>query len=355
MFPRSSALPFPLNAIDVNQLREKYFLDNKLTARIPDSGMITRKYRIILYLLFILLLVNGIDGERTTTVSLQPLPIVHHISSLPSSSFHQNESKQTTNMFEHVLYHNLKSHPKFFLSFDSTEHLEAPLDSIIRTNDQIYLNSSPNDDNVKHNGLIQSDLELNDHSTHLPMDTINITDQLISLENMMIDPSCTNILNLCNLRYSLSWTIVLFIAYLVVFFIGLFGNLSVLWIVYMLKGETKRRHSCIVTSAINYGAAAGTTAQSNNHTNLNGLCQTNHSGYYCTHHYTNVPVININRSNVVFYRFVCNLALADLLVVLFCLPPTLIGNIYLRKFEFHFKTKFFVYCFSTIPFIFIYI
>jgi len=64
------------------------------------------------------------------------------------------------------------------------------------------------------------------------------------------------------------------------------------------------------------------------------------SSYYCQHHYTTVPVININRSNVVFYRFVCNLALADLLVVLFCLPPTLIGNIYLRKSHYsdHHKT-----------------
>ncbi|UXI21017.1 low-density lipoprotein receptor, partial [Sarcoptes scabiei] len=44
---------------------------------------------------------------------------------------------------------------------------------------------------------------------------------------------------------------------------------------------------------------------------------------------TSVPSITINRSNQVFYHLVCNLALADLLVVQFCLIPTLIGNIYL--------------------------
>ncbi|KAF7496100.1 Neuropeptide FF receptor 2 [Sarcoptes scabiei] len=44
---------------------------------------------------------------------------------------------------------------------------------------------------------------------------------------------------------------------------------------------------------------------------------------------TSVPSITINRYNQVFYHLVCNLALADLLVVQFCLIPTLIGNIYL--------------------------
>lgn len=59
---------------------------------------------------------------------------------------------------------------------------------------------------------------------------------------------------------------------------------------------------------------------------------------------TSVPSITINRSNQVFYHLVCNLALADLLVVQFCLIPTLIGNIYLRMFR-----KLILICFFFFP------
>lgn len=85
----------------------------------------------------------------------------------------------------------------------------------------------------------------------------------------------------CYLRHSMMWTFAYLIAYLIVFLIGLIGNLSVLWIIYALR------------------------KQNNNSVSVS--------------------------SNKVFYRFVGNLALADLLVVLFCLPPTLIGNIFGRK------------------------
>ena len=151
------------------------------------------------------------------------------------------------------------------------------------------------------------------------------SDDTFSDESHSVESCPYLLLNLCNLRYSLSWTIVLFFAYLIIFLIGLLGNLSVLWIVYMLKGETKRRHSCVTSAATNYyGAGPGGGAGHNSH----------NSSYYCQHHYSTVPVISINRSNVVFYRFVCNLALADLLVVLFCLPATFTGNIYLREWPF---------------------
>ncbi|KAH9416212.1 Neuropeptide FF receptor 2 [Dermatophagoides pteronyssinus] len=189
----------------------------------------------------------------------------------------------------------------------------------------------------------------------------------------------------CNLRYSLSWTIILIIAYLIVFLFGLFGNISVLWIVWMLKRENKCRQSgvAITTTAFNYNnpnqfnngeqknyngnnhhsytkdnssctnlhrlnvqTTTTTITTANNRINLspnpsfnshNNYNNNNNSSGGSTpqyHHQTvyyqsSVPLITINRSNQVFYRFVCNLALADLLVVLFCLIPTLIGNIYL--------------------------
>ncbi len=85
----------------------------------------------------------------------------------------------------------------------------------------------------------------------------------------------------CYLRHSITWTIAYITAYLIVFLIGLIGNLSVLWIINALRKQT---HTSSTVS-----------------------------------------------SNKIFYRFVGNLALADLLVVLFCLPPTLVGNIYGRK------------------------
>uniref|UniRef100_A0A6P6YK54 Neuropeptide SIFamide receptor-like n=1 Tax=Dermatophagoides pteronyssinus TaxID=6956 RepID=A0A6P6YK54_DERPT len=190
----------------------------------------------------------------------------------------------------------------------------------------------------------------------------------------------------CNLRYSLSWTIILIIAYLIVFLFGLFGNISVLWIVWMLKRENKYRQSgiAITTTAFNYNnqnqfnngdqknyngnhsytkdnssctnlnqnihrlnvqtTTTITTANNrinlspnpsfNSHNNYNN--NNNNSGgstpqyhHQTVYYQSSVPLITINRSNQVFYRFVCNLALADLLVVLFCLIPTLIGNIYL--------------------------
>ncbi|KAH9402188.1 Neuropeptide FF receptor 2, partial [Tyrophagus putrescentiae] len=179
------------------------------------------------------------------------------------------------------------------------------------------------------------------------------------------DPAaCTHLLlNLCYLRYSISWTVVLFLTYFIVFFIGLLGNLSVLWIVYMLKGEGKRRHSCVTSQVtINYnyhnhnhnhnqlnghngingthvangnGAAVHVNGNGNhhfnNHNNNNHSSHSTNSSMYCQQqvYYSALPAISINRSNIVFYRFVCNLALADLLVVLFCLPSTFIGNIYL--------------------------
>lgn len=39
----------------------------------------------------------------------------------------------------------------------------------------------------------------------------------------------------------------------------------------------------------------------------------------------------------VYYRFMANLAIADLLVLLFCLPVTLLGNLFGRKYNFAFS------------------
>ncbi|XP_054157280.1 neuropeptide SIFamide receptor-like [Oppia nitens] len=100
-------------------------------------------------------------------------------------------------------------------------------------------------------------------------------------EHQDLDDYIASLCNLsfgCYLRHSITWTIAYLIAYIIVFLIGLIGNLSVLWIIYALRKQT---NSSVSVS-----------------------------------------------SNKVFYRFVGNLALADLLVVLFCLPPTLIGNIF---------------------------
>ena len=85
----------------------------------------------------------------------------------------------------------------------------------------------------------------------------------------------------CFMRYSTVWTIALCVAYLFVFFIGLVGNLSVLWIIWKFR----RTHDLSM----------------------------------------------FNSCNKVFNGLIGNLAFADLLVVLFCLPPTLIGNIFSRK------------------------
>ncbi|GFU53756.1 g_PROTEIN_RECEP_F1_2 domain-containing protein [Nephila pilipes] len=38
----------------------------------------------------------------------------------------------------------------------------------------------------------------------------------------------------------------------------------------------------------------------------------------------------------VYYRFMANLAIADLLVLIFCLPVTLLGNLFGREYEFLF-------------------
>ena len=86
----------------------------------------------------------------------------------------------------------------------------------------------------------------------------------------------------CLLRYSTGWTVALCVAYLFVFFIGLVGNMSVLWIIYSFR----RTYELSV----------------------------------------------FNSCNKVFNGLIGNLAFADLLVVIFCLPPTLVGNIFRRKF-----------------------
>lgn len=121
--------------------------------------------------------------------------------------------------------------------------------------------------------------------TPLPTHNINVINGIeVNITDMPVNDYLKELCDLsfgCSLRHSITWTIAYLIAYLIVFMIGLIGNLSVLWIIYGLKK------------------------------------QKNTSGSVS--------------SNKVFYRFVGNLALADLLVVLFCLPPTLIGNIFGRK------------------------
>ena len=89
-------------------------------------------------------------------------------------------------------------------------------------------------------------------------------------------------------RYSPMWTIVLCIAYLVVFFLGLVGNLSVLWVIFILRRNS--RHSMFATC------------------------------------------------NKVFNGLIGNLAFADLTVIVFCLPATLISNIFTRKYILTFVT-----------------
>ncbi|KAH9419350.1 Neuropeptide FF receptor 2 [Dermatophagoides pteronyssinus] len=80
-------------------------------------------------------------------------------------------------------------------------------------------------------------------------------------------------------RYPLIWTIVLCIAYSIVFIMGLVGNSAVLWVINMMRHNTPNSNQMMAS-------------------------------------YNNV-----------FNYFICNLALADLLVILFCLLPNLLGNI----------------------------
>lgn len=97
-------------------------------------------------------------------------------------------------------------------------------------------------------------------------------------------------------RYSPVWTLALCIAYLVVFFLGLVGNLSVLWVIFILRRNS--RQSMFATC------------------------------------------------NKVFNGLIGNLALADLLVIIFCLPATLISNIFTRKFKQTFLSFFSFLCFN---------
>jgi hypothetical protein len=113
----------------------------------------------------------------------------------------------------------------------------------------------------------------NNSMTNIGIETENNIDDYIK--------TLCNISFGCYLRHSITWTIAYLIAYIIVFLIGLIGNLSVLWIIHALRKQK------------------GTSSSIS--------------------------------SNKIFYRFVANLALADLLVVSFCLLPTLIGNIFGRK------------------------
>lgn len=88
-------------------------------------------------------------------------------------------------------------------------------------------------------------------------------------------------------RYSLIWTIVLCIAYSIVFIMGLIGNSAVLLVINMMRHNTPNSNQMMA-----------------------------------------------NNNNNVFNYFICNLALADLLVILFCLIPNLLGNILTSKFFF---------------------
>lgn len=84
-------------------------------------------------------------------------------------------------------------------------------------------------------------------------------------------------------RYSTPWTVILSLAYLVVFLLGLVGNASVLWVVFGLRRTSS--HSMFANC------------------------------------------------NKVFNGLIANLALADLLVIICCLPATLVGNILTRKYH----------------------
>lgn len=82
-------------------------------------------------------------------------------------------------------------------------------------------------------------------------------------------------------RHSMVWTVILSVAYLAVFVLGLIGNLSVLWVIFVVR--RKSRHSMFATC------------------------------------------------NKVFNGLIGNLALADLLVIIFCLPASLLGSIFTRE------------------------
>lgn len=83
-------------------------------------------------------------------------------------------------------------------------------------------------------------------------------------------------------RYSLAWTVLLCIAYAIVFILGLVGNSAVLFVIY-------------------------------------------------TMHRNNTPNSIFAHCNNVFNYLICNLALADLLVIIFCLIPNLLGSILTSK------------------------
>lgn len=83
-------------------------------------------------------------------------------------------------------------------------------------------------------------------------------------------------------RYSLAWTLLLCIAYAIVFILGLIGNSAVLFVIY-------------------------------------------------TMHRNNMQNSIFVHCNNVFNYLICNLALADLLVIIFCLIPNLLGSILTSK------------------------
>ncbi|UXI21075.1 Mechanosensory protein 2 [Sarcoptes scabiei] len=79
-------------------------------------------------------------------------------------------------------------------------------------------------------------------------------------------------------RYPPLWTISLCFAYTSVFIIGLLGNGAVLWVMYTLR-------------------------------------------------YNSPQSMSTNSNTNIFNYFICNLAIADLLVIIFCLFPNLLGSI----------------------------
>lgn len=280
--------------------------------------------------------------------------------------------------------------------------MHSTIDSMTTSSTSVFVNYFPS---------TADQLTLDSFSTPRPNSSlatsffINITSATtssVASQFPPLSPSAFSMLRY-NLRYSLTWTIVLIVAYFIVFLFGLFGNISVLWIVYKLKRETKNRFSGFVVTTTGlvannntitvaqpnsqssiciHSASAPDTASAdtavlgansnysmktiiNGHQQLSGGNNNNnsrdrhqqqwvgssissmnymqvkqkdnkdrihHSSYSHPLSSSSVPLITVNRLNHIFYRFVCNLALADLLVVLFCLIPTLLGNIYIRKY-----------------------
>lgn len=230
-----------------------------------------------------------------TTSHSPPTPVPH--SNLVPLSLRPEASLLP---FRHVLHHHSTHHHHYYIPLNPAlkpppsaaltfslkhrqrHHVQLPLSH----SDDDDLSSTTSTQSAQHQRLFTSPHNQH-HHLGTPADA-SLSDQLEATgsesnqSSIASQPEVIPRVEVSLLRHSPLWTVVLCIAYLIVFFLGLIGNSSVLWVIFILRRKSSR-HSMFANC------------------------------------------------NKVFNGLIGNLALADLLVIIFCLPATLISNVINRK------------------------